>query len=109
MRSVLIVCSMALLAACAGERQETYPPQQVEVQRYMSEKQLTGAMGAPDRLQQDGTLKVLQYKNRLISNWSSDRSDYSFIFDQGRLVEYTPGRVQLSTVDGVRKISVEPM
>ncbi|GGM06775.1 hypothetical protein ACFQDN_12305 [Pseudomonas asuensis] len=107
MRKTMVMLSLALLAACTQGYKGEQAPQDVQIQRYMTEQQLISSMGKPDHVQKEGSLTVLVYKARLLS-MSADRSDYSFIFDGGHLVEYTPGRVKVQTHNGTPKITVEP-
>lgn len=107
MRKTTVMLSLALLAACTHGNKNDQTAQDVQIERYMTEQQLVGSMGKPDHIQKEGSLTVLVYRDRLLS-MSADRSDYSFIFDGGHLVEYTPGRVKVQTQNGMPKIIVEP-
>jgi hypothetical protein len=107
MRKTLAVFSLALLTACVNGHRHDQAAQDVQIQRYMTEQQLTASLGKPDHTQKEGALTVLIYEDRLLT-MSADRSDYSFIFDGGHLVEYTPGRVKVHTQNGMPKIIVEP-
>ena len=67
----------------------------------MSQDQVTQIMGKPDGFQQRGEYVTYKYTNVLISGWSWDRTDYSFIFKNDKLVEYGTGEVRERNVGGI--------
>ena len=87
--STLLV--VGFLAACTMS--ETLP----QIREGMSRSEVEAAMGSPDSFKRNGDFSGIEYKNRLISGWSWDRADYSFIFKNDRLVEWGAGQVRQST------------
>lgn len=75
----------------------------------MSQEQVTKIMGKPDGFQQRGGYTIYKYTNRLISGWSWDRADYSFIFKDGKLIEYGAGEVRERNVGGIHSVFIYQM
>lgn len=59
-----------------------------------SKQQVISELGNPDGFKRYGDYEALMYTNRLISGWSWDRTDYTFIFKDGVVVEYGTGEVR---------------
>jgi hypothetical protein len=72
----------------------------------MSQEKVTHIMGKPDGFQQQGEYTVYKYTNRLLSGWSWDRTDYSLVFKDDKLVEYGTGEVRERKVGGIRIIFI---
>lgn len=64
------------------------------VREGMSKEEVVSTLGNPDGFQRSGEYEALRYTNRLISGWSWDRTDYTVILKNGRVVEYGPGQVR---------------
>jgi hypothetical protein len=80
-----VVCA---LAACAtGERMR-------RVHDGMWKDEVVALLGAPDEAQRIGEYEALRYDDRLVSDWSSERTDYTVILRGGRVVASGPGRVR---------------
>ncbi len=92
-----IIFSLGLVACVTGEKAR-------EVRPGMSQDQVVSVMGSPDGFQQRGEYTLYQYTNRLISGWSWDKTDYTFIFKENRLIEYGPGEVRERDVGGIHTI-----
>ena len=60
----------------------------------MTKQQVIAAMGNPDGFKRAGEYESLTYTNRLISGWSWDRTDYTVVLKDDRVVEYGPGQVR---------------
>jgi len=97
---------IALLVMSACTMSENLP----RVYEGMPQSELEDVMGAPDSFVKRGDFSGLEYKNRLISGWSWDRADYSFIFKNDRLVEWGSGEVrQGSQGNNVQTLILFPM
>ncbi len=72
----------------------------------MSTDQVESILGKPDGFQQRGEYTVYKYANRLISGWSWDKADYSFVFKDDKLIEYGPGEVRERDVGGVHSVFI---
>ncbi|MGI2026580.1 outer membrane protein assembly factor BamE domain-containing protein [Endozoicomonas acroporae] len=70
----------------------------------MSQDHVVKIMGKPDGFKQSGEYTIYTYTNRLISGWSWDRTDYSFIFKNNQLVEYGAGEIRERNVGGMQTI-----
>ncbi len=75
----------------------------------MSKDEVVQVLGKPDGFKQSGDYIIYKYTNRLISGWSWDRADYSFIFKDDRLVEYGAGDVREKNVGGIHSVFVYQM
>ena len=64
------------------------------VREDMSKDEVISILGSPDGFQRIGEYEALRYSNRLISGWSWDRTNYTVILREGRVVEYGPGQVR---------------
>jgi len=103
-RLVAGVIALLVVSACAMEDSLD------EVHEGMSQAELEGVMGAPDSFVRRGDYSGLEYKNRLISGWSWDRTDYSFIFKNDRLAEWGAGQVRQGTQrNNVQSLILLPM
>jgi hypothetical protein len=97
---------IALLVVSACTMSENLP----RVHEGMSQAELEEVMGAPDSFVRRGDFSGLEYKNRLISGWSWDRTDYSFIFKNDRLAEWGAGQVRQGTQsNNVQTLILLPM
>jgi hypothetical protein len=72
----------------------------------MSQNEVEQVLGKPDGFKQTGEFTIYKYTNRLISGWSWDRADYSFIFKNNSLVEYGAGEVREKDVGGVHSVFI---
>ncbi len=76
MKLITVLTIFLLISACAtGEKVK-------EVAPGMTEQQVISVMGKPDSFRQNGEYTLYKYTNRLISGWSWDRTDYTFIFGE---------------------------
>ena len=100
---LIVILMVVVLAACVtGEKV-------VRIDPGMSVQQVTSIMGKPDGFSQSGEYTIYKYVNRLISGWSWDRADYSFIFKNETLIEYGPGEVRERDVGGVHSVFIYQM
>ena len=99
-RLAFALALVATLSACVtGERMRG-------IREGMSKDEVIATLGNPDGFQRSGDYEALRYTNRLISSWSWDRADYSFIFKNEKLVEYGPGEVRERDVGGVHSVFI---
>jgi hypothetical protein len=85
---VFLLISLFLTACATGERVRG------GIQEGMSKQQVISELGNPDGFQRSGEYEALLYTNRLISGWSWDRTDYTIILQNGRVVQYGTGQVR---------------
>lgn len=89
MRKLVITLVFATIAAgCATGEQIR------GVREGMLRGEVVSILGNPDGFQRQGEYEALRYTNRLISGWSWDRTDYTVIVRNGRVVEYGAGQVR---------------
>lgn len=84
---VFLAAASLLLGCATGERMQA-------VSAGMSKNDVVSQLGEPDGYKRRGNYEALQYTNRLISGWSWDRTDYTVILKDGKVVEYGPGEVR---------------
>jgi hypothetical protein len=90
MKTILLVVGLALtLSACV-----TGQKVRGNIREGMTKEQVISTLGNPDGLKRAGDYEALLYTNRLISGWSWDRTDYSVILRNDRVVEYGTGQVR---------------
>ncbi len=72
----------------------------------MSFEQVQNVMGSPDVFQKRDNFTIYKYTNRFVSSWWPwDKTDYVFIFDDGKLVEYGAGAIRERTSEsGVKRV-----
>ena len=99
---VVLILTLVLGGCVTGEKATRVNPG-------MSQEQVVQVMGKPDGFQQRGEHTVYKYTNRLISGWSWYRADYSFIFKDGKLIEYGAGEVRERNVGGVHSVFIYQM
>lgn len=100
MHNIIVIVLALVLGGCVtGEKVTQLDPG-------MSQEQVTQIIGKPDGFQKRGEYTVYKYTNRLISGWSWDRADYSFIFKDGKLIEYGAGEVRERNVGGIHSIFI---
>ncbi len=99
---VVIALSLVLFGCVTGEKVTRIDPG-------MSQEDVVRIMGKPDGFQQRGEYTIYKYTNRLISGWSWDRTDYSFIFKEGMLIEYGAGEIRERDVGGVHSFFIYQM
>lgn len=88
-KMVLAIISVLFITACA-----TGEIIRKNVQEGMTKSEITSLLGNPDGFQRNGDSEALLYTNRLISGWSWDRTDYTVILENGRVVQYGSGQVR---------------
>lgn len=96
----IILVLVSLLSGCVTGQQVT------RLDPGMSQERVTQIMGKPDGFQQRGEYTIYKYTNRLMSGWSWDRTDYSFVFKDDKLVEYGTGEVRERNVGGVKSLFI---
>jgi outer membrane protein assembly factor BamE (lipoprotein component of BamABCDE complex) len=99
----LILALSLVIGGCATGEKAT------RVNPGMTQEQVVQIMGKPDGFRQTGVYTIYKYTNRLISGWSWDRADYSFIFKDDKLVEYGAGEVRERSVGGVHSVFLYQM
>lgn len=99
----VIVLFFLLLSGCVtGEKVS-------RINLGMSSEQVIDVLGKPDGYKEVNEYIVYRYTNRLISGWSWDRADYSFIFKQNKLVEYGAGEVRERSIGGAQSLFIYQM
>lgn len=102
-KTLILVLIFVLFGCVAGEKITRLDPG-------MSQDDVVRIMGKPDGFQKRGEYTIYKYTNRLISGWSWDRTDYSFIFDKGgKLIEYGAGEVRERDVGGIHSVFIYQM
>ena len=96
---ISLIVPLCLSACVTGERVSNIDPG-------MSKEEVLNIMGKPDGFRQVGQYEVYKYANRLLSGWSWDRTDYSFIFKENKLVEYGPGEIRERNVGGLHSVFI---
>ncbi|MCU7830349.1 MAG: hypothetical protein KZQ85_14900 [Candidatus Thiodiazotropha sp. (ex Myrtea sp. 'scaly one' KF741663)] len=100
MRALIYSIVLLILTGCAtGELVQRINPG-------MSQDEVVKVLGKLDGFKQSGDYTIYKYTNRLISGWSWDRADYSFIFKNDSLVEYGAGEVREKNVGGVHSVFI---
>lgn len=88
MRMILAsVCALFLSACVTGEKMEN-------IHRGMSRLDVVNTLGQPDTTMREGEYEALIYSDRLMSGWSSSRTDYHVILRNREVVEYGHGQVR---------------
>ena len=98
----VLVLSLLLISCATGEKVTRLDPG-------MSQDRVVQIMGKPDGFQQRGEYTIYKYTNRLISGWSWDRTDYSFIFKDGKLIENGAGEIRERNVGGMHSVFIYQM
>lgn len=97
---LIFILSFILVGCVAGEKITRLDPG-------MTQDDVVRIMGKPDGFKKRGEYSIYKYTNRLISGWSWDRTDYSFIFDKnGKLIEYGSGEVREKNVGGIHSVFI---
>ena len=60
----------------------------------MTKQEVVSKLGNPDGFKRSGEFEYFQYTNRLISGWFMDRTDYTMVFKDQRLVGWESGEVR---------------
>ena len=90
---ILALLTTLLLISCAtvGEMKD--------LREGLTKSEVISAVGDPDGFHRNGEYEALLYTNLLINGWSVfsgfswDRTDYSVILKNDRVVEYGPGKI----------------
>lgn len=76
MKSLVLLISFVFLTSCAtGERITS-------VREGMTKNEVYDIMGGQDKILQKDGKTMYVYKNRMVSGWSWEKTDYAIIFDQ---------------------------
>ena len=65
----------------------------------LTKEEVIAAVGSPNGFHRNGEYEVLQYTDLLINGWSVfsglswNRTDYSIILKDDRVIEYGPGKI----------------
>lgn len=89
---LMLIMSPIILSCATGEKFSS-------IREGMSQQEVTNILGNHDQLEhKDGGWTIYSYKNRLISGWSWDKTDYHVVFNpQGQVYEYGHGPVDTRT------------
>lgn len=86
--ALFLLISLAISGCATGELVRS------GVQPGMSKQEVISELGNPDGYQQNGEYEALLYTNRLISGWSWDRTDYTIILQNNKVIQYGSGEVR---------------
>jgi hypothetical protein len=84
----LLAVAVVLAGCVTGERVRQ------GIREGMTKEQVIATLGNPDGFKPNGDYEALTYTNRLISGWSWDRTDYTVILQNGKVVQYGSGQVR---------------
>jgi len=91
---ILALLTTLLLTSCATVGKMS------ELREGLTKSEVVIVVGNPDGFQRNGEYEALLYTDLLISGWSVfsglswDRTDYSVILKNDRVVEYGPGKLR---------------
>ncbi len=103
MKTILLILINFLAISCAtGENFGS-------IEEGMSKNQVMQILGKQDQISQNGNGWVTYYyKDRLISGWSWDKTDYHIVFDpNGKVYEYGHGPVDTRTSERMSQWSAQ--
>lgn len=95
----------AALSACSSA--STPPPADPSQFGGRTQEQLRQSFGAPQRVAQLDRLMVYEYRN--LRAPGSATPVYSFLIENERVIESTPGTLQLYREDGITKVKAESL
>ena len=90
---VLTLLAILALTSCATVENMR------NLQEGQTKEEVITAVGSPSGFHRSGEYEVLQYTNLLINGWSIfsglswNRTDYSVILKNDRVIEYGPGKI----------------
>lgn len=95
----------AALSACSSAPPS--PPADPSQFSGRTQDQLKQSFGSPQRVAQMDRLMVYEYRN--LRAPGSATSTYSFLIEGERVIESTPGTLQLYREDGITKVRAESL
>ncbi|MDC7829434.1 MULTISPECIES: hypothetical protein [Pseudomonas] len=95
----------AALSACSSA--PTSPPADPSQFGGRTQEQLRQSFGSPQRVAQLDRLVVYEYRN--LRALGSATPVYSFLIENERVIESTPGTLQLYREDGITKVKAESL
>ncbi|MDH4762257.1 MULTISPECIES: hypothetical protein [Pseudomonas] len=95
----------AALSACSSA--PTQPPADPSQFGGRTQEQLRQSFGSPQRVAQLDRLVVYEYRN--LRAPGSATPVYSFLIENERVIESTPGTLQLYREDGITKVKAESL
>lgn len=96
---------LAALSACSSA--PTSPPADPSQFGGRTKEQLRQSFGSPQRVAQLDRLVVYEYRN--LRAPGSATPVYSFLIENERVIESTPGTLQLYREDGITKVKAESL
>lgn len=96
---------LAALSACSSA--PPAPPADPSQFGGRTQEQLRQSFGAPQRVAQLDRLMVYEYRN--LRAPGSATPVYSFLIENERVIESTPGTLQLYREDGITKVKAESL
>ncbi|MBB2896780.1 MULTISPECIES: hypothetical protein [unclassified Pseudomonas] len=96
---------LAALSACSSA--PTSPPADPSQFGGRTQEQLRQSFGSPQRVAQLDRLVVYEYRN--LRAPGSATPVYSFLIENERVIESTPGTLQLYREDGITKVKAESL
>lgn len=97
---VVTLCFVTLvLTACVtGEKFS-------KISQGMSRADVIDRLGSPDGVQTEGTVELLTYANRFMSDWSWDKANYKVLLNNGFVVQYGATNIYHDTGTGERMMA----
>ena len=106
---VTLFLLLVSLSGCTWWMYSTTGEKMALLEPGMTQKEVVKILGKPDGFQQRSEFTIYKYVNRLISGWSGDKTDYSLIFKDNKLIEYGAGEVRERSNGGVYSLFIYQM
>lgn len=105
MNRLLFVLSLAVLSGCSSA--PSSPPADPSQFGGRTQDQLRQSFGTPQHVSQLDSFMVYEYRN--LRAPGSSTATYSFLIENERVIESTPGTLQLYREDGITKVKAESL
>ena len=105
MKRLPLALSLAVLSGCSSA--PSSPPADPSQFGGRTQEQLRQSFGTPQHVAQLDSLVVYEYRN--LRAPGSATSTYSFLLENERVIESTPGTLQLYREDGITKVKAESL
>ncbi|KUM34021.1 hypothetical protein [Pseudomonas sp. EpS/L25] len=103
MKRLSLVLMLAVLSGCSSTPPS--PPADPSQFGGRTQEQLRQSFGTPQHVSQLDSLVVYEYRN--LRAPGSPSNVYSFLLENERVIESTPGTLQLYREDGITKVKAE--
>ena len=105
MKCLSFVLSLVVLSGCSSA--PSSPPEDPSQFSGRSQAQLRQSFGTPQHVSQLDSLMVYEYRN--LRAPGSATPVYSFLIENERVIESTPGTLQLYREDGITKVKAQSL